>query len=138
MFLFGDSLRKNLLWPDTAARDEEIKKTLDVLGIGELIAKLPQGLDTQVGERGISFSGGERQRICLTRAILRNPQLLILDEATNAIDYDSESKIYEALRALRENTTIVVISHRSTSLLDADLTIEVKNGNLSVVLANDK
>lgn len=132
-FLFGQSIRENLLWPDITANDDQIHATLNAVGLGEQISKLPDSLDTQVGERGISLSGGERQRVCLARALLRHPQLLILDEATNAIDFESESKIYEVIRALHGETTVVVISHHSTGLLKADLTIELKNDEILLV-----
>ena len=91
---------------------------------------MPLGLNTVVGDRGIRFSGGERQRIALARALLRRPALLLLDEATNALDSESERQILEALNKLRGKLTMVLIAHRPPSILKADLIVALEQGGL--------
>ena len=95
-----------------------------------VIGKTGDGLDTEVSERGIRFSGGERQRIALARAILRQPQILILDEATNAIDIDTEAAIFQRLSAARPDLTIIVVAHRPSTLAVCDRIIRFEEGRL--------
>lgn len=112
-FLFHQSILKNLLWAKQEANSEEIESALTRAGAYDFIQKLPSGLDTIVGSRGTNLSGGERQRIALARALLKQPQLLILDEATNAVDDKNEVLIKDALAQLNGKMTIIIVAHRS-------------------------
>ena len=111
-FLFSDTLRMNLAMGRPAATEEEIWDIARVVCLDELIQRLPQGLDTVVGERGVALSGGERQRAALARALLRRPRLLLLDDALSAVDAETESRILENLRAFLGKSTLVLATHR--------------------------
>lgn len=115
-FLFHESLRENLLWARPDADEASLWAALETVDIAARVRALPQGLDTQVGERGARLSGGERQRIALARALLRRPRLLVLDEATGAIDVAGERVLLQRLRAQADRPTIVMIAHRAESL----------------------
>ncbi|MGA8952586.1 MAG: ABC transporter ATP-binding protein [Xanthobacteraceae bacterium] len=115
-FLFHDTVRRNLDWANPQSSEEEIWNALSLVGADGLIRGLEHGLETMVGERGTLLSGGERQRIALARAILRKPRLLMLDEATGAIDVAGERDILDGLRRLRPRPTIVIVAHRTESL----------------------
>lgn len=127
-FLFHDSLRRNLAWVNPKAGEEEMWAALQLTGAADLVRRMERGLDTLVGERGTLVSGGERQRLALARAILRHPRLLLLDEATNAIDVAGERGILERLRALTPRPTIVVIAHRAESLALCDRLLRFEAG----------
>jgi len=111
-FLFSDTLRMNLAMGRPEASDEEIWEIARVVAMDELIRRLPDGLDTVVGERGVILSGGERQRTALARALLRHPRLLLLDDALSAVDAETESRILENLRGFLGTSTLVVATHR--------------------------
>ena len=115
-FLFHDSIRRNLLWARPEASEEELWAALRRAGAEALVMRMPAGLDSLVGERGTLISGGERQRIALARALLRRPSLLLLDEATNAIDVEGEKAILTELRCASARPTVVMIAHREASL----------------------
>lgn len=115
-FLFYDTIRQNLVWGSGGHDDVALWAALDVAGVGDFVRRTSQGLDTMVGERGSLLSGGERQRISLARALLRRPRLLVLDEATNAVDVEAEKEILERLVRLEPRPTIVIIAHRPESL----------------------
>ncbi|VXC85979.1 putative enzyme [Sphingomonas sp. T1] len=119
-FMRHASIRENLLWSNPGASDAAIARALWIADADDLLARLPEGLATWVGERGSLISGGERQRLALARAVLRDPQLLILDEATNAIDIDGEQIILHRLREACPDTTILMIAHRLESLRRCD------------------
>jgi ATP-binding cassette subfamily C protein len=130
-FLFHDSIRRNLLWARAEASEAELWEALKLAGADGLVRRLAGGLDAVVGERGTLLSGGERQRIALARALVRRPSLLLLDEATNAIDVESEREILTRLAALPERPTMVMIAHRDSSLALCDRVIEVAEGRLA-------
>jgi len=132
-FLFHDSVRRNLAWVNANAGEDEIWAALALAGAADLVRRMDSGLDTVVGERGTLVSGGERQRLALARAILRHPRLLILDEATAAIDVAGERAILERLRALAPRPTIVLIAHRAESLALCDRIFRFEAGRCEPV-----
>jgi ATP-binding cassette subfamily B protein len=111
-FLFSDTLRANLAMGRPEATEEELWEIARVVAMDDLIRRLPQGLDTVVGERGVALSGGERQRTALARALLRRPRLLLLDDALSAVDAETESRILENLRGFLGKSTLVLATHR--------------------------
>lgn len=131
-FLFHDSVRRNLLWANPNASEAEIWSMLALVNADAFVRGLDRGLDTIAGERGTLMSGGERQRIALARALLRKPKLLVLDEATNAIDIPSERQILERLSRLSPRPTIVMVAHRQESLALCDRFVTIDKGHLSV------
>ena len=119
--LFHLSVRDNLLWARPDASEAELLEALRLAAADEFVSALPRGLDTVVGERGAMLSQGERQRIALARAILRHPALLILDEATNSLDYDNEARVLGAIEALPGEVTVLMIAHRLSAIRWADM-----------------
>ena len=119
-YLFGDTVRRNLLWANPQASEAQLWDALAVAEASALLERMPAGLDTVLGERGSLISGGERQRLCLARAVLRRPWLYVLDEATSAIDVATEQKILQRIAALNPRPTIVMIAHRDESLSNCD------------------
>jgi ATP-binding cassette subfamily C protein len=115
-FLFDGAVRANLAWSAPGRSDSEMLEALERAGAGGLVARLEHGLDTRIGDRGVLLSAGERQRLAIAGAFLRRPRLLLLDEATNAIDVEGEGAILEALAALTPRTTILLVAHRAESL----------------------
>lgn len=129
-FLFNASVRDNLLLVKPDATEEDIWEALEFSSAAEFIKKLPEGLDTVIGDRGIKLSGGERQRLVLARAILRKPSILILDEATSSLDSENEAKIQEALERLKGQLTIIVIAHRLSTIRNADQVVVLDGGEI--------
>jgi ATP-binding cassette subfamily C protein len=127
-FLFHDSVRRNLTWVAPDASEDAIWRALALAGADELVRRMERGLDTVVGERGALVSGGERQRLAIARAVLRQPRVLILDEAASAIDVAGERDIFARLRALVPRPTIVAIAHRAESLAACDHLLRFENG----------
>lgn len=112
------------------ASEEEIWEALEYSAAAAFVSKLPQGLDTFIGDRGIKLSGGERQRLVLGRALLRKPSVLILDEATSALDNENETIIQEVLHRLKGKTTILVIAHRFTTIRNSDQVLVLDQGRI--------
>jgi ABC-type multidrug transport system fused ATPase/permease subunit len=127
-YLFRDTIRRNLLWANPQASEAEIWEALAIASIDEFVASLKSGLETDLGERGTLISGGERQRLCLARAVLRRPWLFILDEATSALDVATEKKILKRIINLHPRPTIVMIAHRDQSLAYCDRMLRFQNG----------
>ena len=130
-FLFNDTVRANLLWAYPDANQDDIRRSLSIAAADEFIAKLPNGLDTVIGERGLRLSGGERQRLGLARALLCSPTLLILDEATSALDLQTERAVTAAINRLHGSMTIVIIAHRLSTIRGADRILVLEQGRLA-------
>ena len=129
-FLFNTTLRDNLTLAKHEATDAELWEVLEAANAAEFIRALPEGLDTVAGERGIRFSGGEKQRLSIARALLKNPPLLLLDEATSALDNTTEKLVQQALDRLRASRTSFVIAHRLSTIRDADLICVLHEGRI--------
>ena len=126
--VFDDSVRGNLLAEGSTAEDELLWAALDRVGLGARIRALPGGLDERVGDRGSQLSGGERQRLAIARALLRKPSLIILDEATAALDAEAEAALLERLRNLDPRPAAILVAHRASTLAHCDSVIEIRNG----------
>lgn len=127
-YLFNGTIKENLLYAKDDATDEEIIEACKTANIHDFIMKQPDGYNTEVGNRGLKLSGGEKQRLSLARVILKDPAILILDEATSALDSISENAIQDALTVLMQNRTSIVIAHRLSTILKADKILVVKDG----------
>jgi ATP-binding cassette subfamily B protein len=130
-YLFHSTIRENLRFARPDATDEEIEEAARAARIHDLVASLPDGYDTVVGERGYRFSGGEKQRIAIARTILRNPPVLVLDEATSALDTRTERAVQEALDRLAEGRTTIAIAHRLSTVRDADQIVVIDGGRIA-------
>ncbi|MCM3131526.1 ABC transporter ATP-binding protein/permease [Paenibacillus polysaccharolyticus] len=129
-FLFHTSIRENLRLVDPNASEEQMWRALQFSSSASFVRKLPRGLDTIIGDRGIRLSGGERQRLVLARTMLRNPSVLVLDEATSALDSENEQQIHEAIERLKGHVTIIVIAHRLSTIRTADRVIVLEEGRV--------
>ena len=128
--MFSTTIRENIAYGRLDAREDEIIAAARLASAHEFISQLPQGYDTMVGDRGVRLSGGQRQRLALARAIICNPEILILDEATNALDSISENLIQEALNTLSQNRTVIIIAHRLSTIEKADQIIVLEEGRV--------
>ena len=129
-FLFHDTVRANLAWARPDATEAELRDALRAAAAETFVDRLPQGLDTIVGDRGVRLSGGERQRIALARALLRRPTLLVLDEATSALDAHNERLVQDAIERLQGELTILVIAHRLSTVRFADRIVVLNAGRI--------
>jgi len=129
-YLFHASVRDNLRFAKPDATDEEIERAAEAARIHHVIAALPEGYDTMVGERGYRFSGGEKQRIAIARTILRNPPILVLDEATSSLDNETERLVQDALDRLSAGRTTIAIAHRLSTIRDADQIVVLDKGEI--------
>ncbi|MDP1729883.1 MAG: ABC transporter ATP-binding protein/permease [Devosia sp.] len=129
--LFNDTIAYNIEYGRPGASAEEVREAADLAQIGPFIESLPKGFDTQVGERGLKLSGGEKQRVAIARTILKGPPILILDEATSALDTKTEQDIQSALDAVSANRTTLVIAHRLSTVIKADEIIVLRDGEIA-------
>ena len=128
--LFNDTLRYNVAYGRPDARDDEIDAAARAAQLERFIAGLPQGWQTNVGERGLKLSGGEKQRVAIARMLLKNPPVLLLDEATSALDSRNEAAIQDALKSVARDRTTLVIAHRLSTIVDADQIIVLEGGRI--------
>jgi ATP-binding cassette, subfamily B, bacterial len=129
-YLFHATVRENLRFAKPDATDEEVELAAEAARIHHVIAALPDGYDTMVGERGYRFSGGEKQRIAIARTVLRNPPILVLDEATSSLDTETERLVQDALDRLSEGRTTIAIAHRLSTIRDADQIVVLDHGRV--------
>ncbi|PXA82218.1 ABC transporter [Auritidibacter sp. NML120779] len=120
VYVFDDTLRNNIQMGDPAADISAVERAAELAGVTEIVQRLPHGWDTRVGESGSALSGGERQRVSIARALLKHAPILLLDEATAALDPENERYVQDSLDALREHTTVLVIAHQLSTIIDAD------------------
>ncbi|WP_094321316.1 SAV1866 family putative multidrug efflux ABC transporter [Staphylococcus aureus] len=128
--LFSDTVKENILLGRPTATDEEVVEAAKMANSHDFIMNLPQGYDTEVGERGVKLSGGQKQRLSIARIFLNNPPILILDEATSALDLESESIIQEALDVLSKDRTTLIVAHRLSTITHADKIVVIENGHI--------
>jgi ATP-binding cassette, subfamily B, bacterial len=129
-YLFHDTIRTNLVYARLDATQEEVEAAARAANIHDFIIGLPEGYDTVVGERGYRLSGGEKQRLALARVILKDPRILVLDEATSHLDSESEALIQEALKRVMAGRTSIIIAHRLSTILAADVILVMDRGRI--------
>lgn len=136
--LFGRSILENIRYGRPEATDEEVRRAAEDANAWEFIERFPEGWNTQVGERGVQLSGGQRQRIAIARAMLRDPKLLVLDEATSSLDPESEALVQSALETLMKGRTSLVIAHRLSTVRHADVIAFLHEGQIAEVGSHDE
>ncbi len=128
--LFNDSIWENIRYGNPSASDEAVNQAISMAYLDDFIAQLPDGTATQVGERGLKLSGGEKQRVAIARTILKNPPIMVFDEATSSLDSKSEKMILKAIQEMAKNTTNLVIAHRLSTIVNADQIIVLEHGRI--------
>jgi ATP-binding cassette subfamily B protein len=128
--LFNDSIYENIRYGKPEATQEEVDSAIKMAHLDGFIERLPDGADTLVGERGLKLSGGEKQRVAIARTILKNPAILVFDEATSSLDSKTEKAILEAIKEISEGHTSLVIAHRLSTVIDADRILVMDNGGI--------
>ncbi len=131
MVLFNDTIGYNIAYGREGADKAAIEQAAKGAAIHELIASLPKGYDTRVGERGLKLSGGEKQRVAIARTLLKDPPVLILDEATSALDSRTEASIQQVLREMSRRRTTIIVAHRLSTVVDADEIIVLEGGSIA-------
>ncbi|MEK5133337.1 ABC transporter ATP-binding protein [Bacillus sp. FSL W8-0645] len=131
VYLFNGSIRENILYGKLDATEEEIWQAVSKVELKELVESLPEGLETMIGERGVKLSGGQKQRVSIARIFLKNPPILILDEATSSLDTETEASIQRSLEELSEGRTTLVIAHRLATIQHADRIVVVTKGGIA-------
>lgn len=129
--LFSGTIRENLLWGNPDATEEQLQSACRAACADEFLSRMPDGLDTDLGQGGVNVSGGQKQRLCIARAILKQPQILILDDSTSAVDTATDAKIRQALRAALTGATKLIIAQRISSIADADLILVMDRGHVA-------
>jgi ABC-type multidrug transport system fused ATPase/permease subunit len=132
-FLFNATVRENLLYGNPDASDQELHSAAQIAFAHDFITELPSGYDTEIGERGVRLSGGQKQRLALARAILADPRMLILDEATSSVDAEAEYLIQQALESVLKRRTALVIAHRLSTIKNADKIIALEEGRIQEI-----
>lgn len=131
VFLFNGSIYDNIAYGNPSASHDEIVKAAETARVNDFVCKMPDGYDTIIGERGVRLSGGQKQRIAIARAVLKNSPILILDEATSAVDNETEALIQQAIDELSKSRTVIVIAHRLSTVMKADNIIVLENGRIA-------
>lgn len=126
-------MKENLYWGKEDATDEEIERACSIACVDEFIDRLDHGYDTELGQGGVNVSGGQKQRLCIARAILKAPKVLILDDSTSALDTETEAKIKEGLEKSLPGMTKIIISQRISSIMDADQIIILDDGKINAI-----
>ncbi|KGE19324.1 ABC transporter ATP-binding protein [Paenibacillus wynnii] len=129
-FLYNATIRDNLMMIKPDSKEDELWEALEFASSADFVRRLPDGMDTLIGDRGVRLSGGERQRLVLARAMIRKPSILVLDEATSALDTENEKNIQEALERLKHSITIIVIAHRLSTIRNADQILVIDGGHV--------
>jgi subfamily B ATP-binding cassette protein MsbA len=137
-FLFSGSIRENIMMGNPNATEAELSQAIESAHLQEMIAELPEGLETLLGERGLTLSGGQRQRVAIARAMLRNAPIVILDEATSALDNESEAIVQKAMDNLMKNRTVFIIAHRLSTIKNADRIAVINEGELVELGTHDE
>jgi len=130
-FLFNGTVRDNIAYGRPGATEDEIVEAAKAANVHPFVSEMPEQYQTVIGERGIRLSGGQRQRVAIARALLKDPRILILDEATSSVDSETEQLIQEALRRLLQGRTSIVIAHRLSTILHADKILVIENGRIA-------
>ena len=128
---FNESIFENVRYGNPLSNDADVYEAIRLAHLDEFIKLLPDGVETVVGERGLKLSGGEKQRVAIARTILKNPPILIFDEATSSLDSHSEQAILEAFKDISQNSTSLVIAHRLSTIVDSDRIIFIHNGEIA-------
>lgn len=136
--LFSGSIKENLRWGDENATDDEITAACQAAAADEFVRSFPDGYETDLGQGGVNVSGGQKQRLCIARALLKKPKIMILDDATSAVDTATDSRIREALRSQMADTTKIIIAQRITSVMDADRVVVLDDGKIADVGTHDE
>jgi ATP-binding cassette subfamily B multidrug efflux pump len=129
-FLFSESIAENIRFGRRDASVEDVRDSAAMAGLSGDVASFPQGLETLIGERGITLSGGQKQRTAIARALVREPAILILDDSLSAVDTNTEEQILRSLREIRKGRTALIVSHRVSSVKDADHIIVIDDGRI--------
>lgn len=133
IFILDDTIRNNLLVVKQSASEEEIRNVLSISSLNKFVDSLPEGLDTVLEKNGSNLSGGQKQRLAIARALLKSAKILLLDEATSALDANTESEVKESLHQLKDDTTIVIVSHRYHTIAECDKVIVLKDGSIEEI-----
>ncbi|KJW00045.1 ABC transporter ATP-binding protein [Rickettsia amblyommatis] len=128
--IFSGTIKSNIIFGNNEASDDEINEIIKITGIEEFAAKLHDGINAKIGERGVRLSGGQKQRIAIARALLRMPQILLLDEAMSALDTMSEQKLLESIKKIMKGNIIISITHRISSIESADYILVIDKGGV--------
>ena len=129
--IFSGTIRYNIMFSNPDAKDEDVQEIIHLCGIDKFIDHLPDGIDTEIGEKGVRMSGGQKQRVALARALLYKPKILLLDEATSALDSESEKEILDNIKRIMRGKTVVSIAHRISSIQDFDNILIIDHGKLA-------
>ena len=131
IFLFSTSIRENIRFGCPEATEVQVTEAAEISRLSNDLKELPKGYDTQLGERGINLSGGQKQRVAIARGVIMKPRILILDDALSSVDADTEREILEGLRGVMKERTSIIISHRLSSIVDADRIVVLENGEIA-------